>query len=425
MFLALSVVVGTIAVGLGLASLPGLGARALGAVRSFALAAAVTVVLLHLLPDAIEALGVRAALAMALGLVLPMAVERGLAKQAARDGVRLAFEVGFAGLLAHQVGDGLALWALARDDAHLGGLLAVGAHIVPVTTVMVLPDVEAGDVRRAWLRAAGLGAATVAGLGLGAVVPEGASAGVFPWITAVASGLLLHVVAHEVAGPPPSGAIERTFDLGAAVIGVGISVGSAILHGDAHASTFVRGFAMELWTQARATALPMLAGATGLLLVPPAERRAMLERAGAWISAGLVIAAFGAVVLPPGEVGAITRVLALGLMVLLGTGTALAAAPLAVVLSAHLSAPWIYGALVLGPLMTARSSRPGAAKLGVWIEIGAALLAMAGARGLDTPLAEVTASRVAAGLVAAALAAGVWRAGVRGWIARLGVHGHE
>lgn len=419
MLLALAVIVGTIVLGAALAFLPGLGPRALGVVRSFALSAAIAVVVLHLLPDAIEAVGPRALLALAIGVLLPVGLERALGRRA--QGADLAFEVGFLGLLAHAFGDGVAFWAFAQAPGNGAAMVALGAHIVPVTTVLVLRDAAAHGVRRALARAAALLAATAAGLWSGEALPPQVLEAVEPWVAAVAGGLLLHVVAHEVAGPRPRRHRDRSLELLAVIVGAVLSVLGA------HGPELVGAFGGALQGVASAVALPVLLG-FGLALA--IERRAgsghvlWMERAGAWISVGLVVSALVQATVPPGALGSVGWAVSLAMLVILGHGNALAAAPLAVVLVTHTSPAWVFVALVVGPLMTARANRPGILKLGVWAEIAAALLAMAGAQTLVPPLAQWAVSMVAAAVLAALLVAGLWHAGIRGWIASLGVHTH-
>ncbi len=424
MSLALAVILGTITLGTALAFLPGLGPRALGVVRSFALSAAITVVLLHLLPDAVEAVGPRALLALAVGVLLPMGLERLLDRRASRGGADLAFEVGFLGLVAHAFGDGLAFWAFTRGEGDAGAMLALGAHMVPVTTVLVLRDAESHGIKRALLRAAVLAIVTVAGLGAGEAVPPETIAGVEPWVSAVAGGLLLHVVAHEVAGPRPVRALDRSLELGAVLVGAGVSLAGA------HEPELLLAYGRALVDVARAVALPVLAGLAVSLVIErkqqaeqPASRAVRsVERSGAWISVGLCVAAFIESMVPPGAIDGVAWGVSLALLVLLGQGTALAGAPLAVVLVARASPAWVFAALVVGPLMSPRAQRPGLGKLGVWAEIAAALLAMAAAQSLEPPLGQATVSAAAAVVVAALLLVGLWHAGIRGWIASLGVH---
>ena len=64
--------VGSVAVGAVLALLPGVGARSLGPVQTFSVAAALTVVLVHLIPESADSIGMWALVGFAVGLVAPL-----------------------------------------------------------------------------------------------------------------------------------------------------------------------------------------------------------------------------------------------------------------------------------------------------------------------------------------------------------------
>lgn len=422
MSVALAVILGTITLGTILAFLPGLGPRALGVVRAFALGAAVAVVLLHLLPDALVAVGPRAFLALLIGVLLPLGIERVFDRRSAARTVELAFEVGFVGLLAHSFADGLALWAVAGNTA---AILALGAHVVPVTTVVVLREVEHRGWGRGLARATALAVATVAGLWAGEAVAVDVIAQVQPWITAVASGLLLHVVAHEVAGPPPTRALDRTLELAAVVVGVALSLGGALAHGEVHDDPFLEAFGHALLGGARVVTLPVVLGlglsmALERKLRLPDAGRPQLRRAVAWIAMGWVVGAFLDATLARDVVEPLAWGVALVMLVGLAWGHPLASAVLAVALAARGAPTWALGLLLLGPLMTARSRRAGLGKLSVWIELGgvAAAVALAPVLGGFAPADGLAA------LWALSMVGCLWWAGIRSWIGELGVRAH-
>lgn len=422
MLFALAVILGTISLGTGLAFLPGLGPRALGVVRAFALGAAVAVVLLHLLPDALAVVGPRAFLALLIGVLLPLGIERVVDRRSTARTVELAFEVGFVGLLAHSFADGLALWAVAGNTA---AIMALGAHIVPVTTVVVLREVEHRGWGRALARAAALAVATLAGLLAGEAVAVESIASFQPWITAVASGLLLHVVAHEVAGPPPTRALERTLELGAVVVGVALSLGGALAHGELHHDSFLDAYGPALVVSARVLTLPVaLALGLSMLLEHklrlPDAGRPQLRRAVAWIAMGWVVGAFLDATLAREALEPLAWGIALVLLVGLAWGHPLAAAGVAVVLASRGAPGWALGLVLLGPLMTARARRVGLGKLSVWIELGG----VAGAVALAPALAGLGAADGLALVWALSLGGCLWWAGIRSWIGELGVQAH-
>jgi hypothetical protein len=195
------VAVGSVALGAVLAAVPG-ARRALGPVRFGVLALALGVALASLAPAAWRALGPVALVGVLAGLLVPSLAERaaGLAVRSAPG--RTASAVSFAGLLAHQVGDGMGLYAM---QASIEAALALAAHTVPISAVVVLDALQGGAPKVAALRALLLALATVGGVLLGGAVPGLWVAQLEPWVAAVVAGLLVHVVVHEArrASPRP------------------------------------------------------------------------------------------------------------------------------------------------------------------------------------------------------------------------------
>lgn len=213
-------VVGVLAVVLGgaLALGPQAGARIVGPIRVLSVAAAIGVIALHLIPEAYEGIGMWTAVGFVAGLVVPRGGEwiavtlarkrsEGSA-QTASGGARprhshstAALDIGYAGLAVHRFGDGLSMGAYARVPSAMSArvpvMLAFAAHIVPVTTVMVLAAHAAKGRRAAGFYATGLAVAVAAGVFAANAVLEASSHGVEPWISAVVGGLLLHVVVHS------------------------------------------------------------------------------------------------------------------------------------------------------------------------------------------------------------------------------------
>jgi len=101
----------------------------------------------------------------------------------------------------HRFGDGLSMGAYSRVPgslaAHAPVTFAFAAHIVPVTTVMVLAALVARNRRAAMFYAAGLAVAIAAGVLAANAALVDLSHGLEPWISAVVAGLLLHVVVHN------------------------------------------------------------------------------------------------------------------------------------------------------------------------------------------------------------------------------------
>src|SRR5690606_12858090 len=120
MTLALLTVLLSVSAGAGLAFLGGRDRRHLArVVDSFSLVACLVVVLVHLLPHALSRVGLVGLVPFAAALLIPLYFERWAHQRSGGHGAhgRAALEIGYAGLLLHQVGDGLGL-----------GTFASGAH---------------------------------------------------------------------------------------------------------------------------------------------------------------------------------------------------------------------------------------------------------------------------------------------------------
>ena len=120
---------------------------ALAPLRAFAVIAVAGSVALHLLPETINAAGWPVLLACALGFFAPPLISRAVAAVAAGRGHRrLAIELGYAGVLLHQVGDGLGLGAMTRDNhVDWAFLIGVVAHSVPLVAVWMGYRVGSSD----------------------------------------------------------------------------------------------------------------------------------------------------------------------------------------------------------------------------------------------------------------------------------------
>jgi hypothetical protein len=208
MLLPLTIAFVAVALGAALAILPREGARVVKPIRLVALVAALIVIATHLVPEALEELGPRALIAFAAGIALPWVLEAlgGVVARRRAAGAPstplAALEISYAGLVVHRFGDGLSMGAIARSsdtptDA-LGVLLVLAAHIVPVTTVMVLAFVSLRGRGSAMFRAAGLAAATMAGVVAAELALDRGPKDVSPWVSALVAGLLLHLVAPSI-----------------------------------------------------------------------------------------------------------------------------------------------------------------------------------------------------------------------------------
>jgi len=198
----------SIAAGAALGLMRGNARRPLRAVQIAALAAALGVALLQLLPEALEALGAPALAAFAVPL-LP------LLRSAARSAHSLAVELGYAALLVHQLGDGVLLGAyggmLFPMRPHAGLLAAVALHTVPVASAIALRFELRSGRRAALARCAGMFAASLLGIALVGRIPSELAERVDPWASALIAGLLLQSVLQGWRGAvrpavPSSGA---------------------------------------------------------------------------------------------------------------------------------------------------------------------------------------------------------------------------
>ena len=113
-----------VALGALLGLLPGLGDRLKGPLQAFAVAAALAVVLTHLLPESIESIGMVLALGLfLLGMIGPMLIELLSHRYDTGHGHALDLELGYLGLAAHQMLHGLQIGASQQLHFGLGLVL--------------------------------------------------------------------------------------------------------------------------------------------------------------------------------------------------------------------------------------------------------------------------------------------------------------
>jgi hypothetical protein len=190
-------------------------AKAIRWIRLASVVAAVAVVAIHLVPEAVAMLGAHALAAFGAGIVLPTLLEAAIASVARRrahvhghHGALAALEIGYAGLVAHRFGDGLTMGAYVRANSSFSAaawvVLALAAHIVPVTTVMILAVLSLRGQRSAWYRTGVLAASTMAGVVAATLaLPIGTHGSLSGWISATVAGLLLHIVLHDIPKHEP------------------------------------------------------------------------------------------------------------------------------------------------------------------------------------------------------------------------------
>jgi uncharacterized membrane protein YraQ (UPF0718 family) len=232
LFAALAVPLVAVAVGTFLALAGGASPRVLVPVRSFALAAVLVAVLTHLLPEAIATIGPWAIAIFAAGFAAPQLfgwlASRG-AHGSGKGHGRLATELGFIGVIVHQIGDGLALGAFR---GHWDVVIAIGVHTIPLAAAVALGMLALYNRRAAINRAVLLAAATVIGVIItGAGGPMIAS-DVAPWINAAVAGLLVHVLSHDLPTPERTGTAPLVEVL---AVAAGIVLPLLVAHSDGDA----------------------------------------------------------------------------------------------------------------------------------------------------------------------------------------------
>lgn len=209
------------------------GRRAVPAIRTFAVVAAVAIALFHLLPEAIAAVGWGALLACAVGAFGPAVLERLTPAQRAHthDAPTTALAMGYAAVIAHQAGEGAALASLASTGSlSFGIVLAIAAHTVPLAMVVAIRVLEVkggpggGGVHATGLALAGVAGATVVGALAGNLIGTARLAAVQPWILATVAGLLLHALSHDALASPGSTTMARGIDTGAGWAGLLVAI---------------------------------------------------------------------------------------------------------------------------------------------------------------------------------------------------------
>lgn len=200
--------IGPVALGLGIAMVPGLRNQAKGALHRLVLALATAVVLLLMVPHAVSEVGWPALGVFLVSLAVPVAIERlaghdhhhhdGHDPEHAMD-----VELGFAGLLLHQSIEGGELGAVfitSHNGWAVAGALAL--HTVPLIAAVSHGCMLRVGLRGTLLRAGALALASGAGVLVGHFGAD-ALDGIEPWVGAAVGGLLLHTLWHTWATPRP------------------------------------------------------------------------------------------------------------------------------------------------------------------------------------------------------------------------------
>lgn len=205
--------------------------RLAASIDSFALIACLAVVLGHLLPHSIASLGLVALMPFALALGLPALLEWTLERRASHSGHGAAghgaaLELSYLGLLVHQFGDGLGLGVFSSGEheghLHLDLLVGIGAHTVPIATLMTRAFLRQRGPRAATFRALGLIIAGVLGVAFAHRLPADLLSHADPWLTAAIGGLLLHIVVHDPRSPEERLRPSRLAELFALLFGLAL-----------------------------------------------------------------------------------------------------------------------------------------------------------------------------------------------------------
>lgn len=165
-------------------------AASLPALQRLAAALILVVVLLDLGPEVVEAGWGPVGLFFA-AAALPL-----LWRQ--RHG-RTSEDLTFAALLAHSVLDGVGIAAVEvgiDDHHHPHAIAGLVAHKLPMAAWVMLATRKLGT-RQAWVRTLALALAVTIGAASFALIAQDMPTAAHPWITAVAGGLMLHLVAHR------------------------------------------------------------------------------------------------------------------------------------------------------------------------------------------------------------------------------------
>ena len=306
MLLTLLYALAPVAAGGALASFSGREKGWMGPLRTLAITAALALVLVELLPAAAVVLGAKALIAFAVGFLLPMLAEY-IGENVLIPAYPAGLELAFFGLLGHQIVDGLQIGA--AEELTEGGLvvaLTIAAHSAPLVATAVFGYVSRLGVAVARRRVWWLALATTVGVLLGHLSGVGWAAPVTPWIQASMSGLLLHILSHDLSTNPPQSALDRTLDLLAALAGLGLPV-LLLTVADGHVGHSHLGFLPVLVDLARLTGPLLLVVLTAAVLV--LQRRtslrsaldAVVQKLGPWILAGLLLGAWSMTWLPGGE----------------------------------------------------------------------------------------------------------------------------
>jgi hypothetical protein len=284
---AVLVAVFSVLLGAAVSFVPATSRALLGYMRTFATLAAVAVVVTHLLPEALHTLGPLSILLFFAGWFAPALAHFVGRRSTSGRPAHAVLEAGYWGLVVHHVADGIGLGTYSRlpaeQGSHLDVIVALAAHTVPLIAVVSLAYRTTFGTRSAVLRSLGLALASVFGIALSSLVAAKTIDSFAPVIAAVAAGLLLHVVTHDLTEDAPATPLARSFDLLVAGLGVAVSLLGVWHSTDTGTSELARQL-VQLSERTSLVILVALAAATFSLRLP--DRSSKLARAA--LPAGLL-----------------------------------------------------------------------------------------------------------------------------------------
>ena len=412
MLFAVLVAVFSVLLGAALSFVPATSRALLGYMRTFATLAAVAVVVTHLLPEALRELGPLSMLLFLVGWFAPALAHFIGQRSTSGRAQHAVLEAGYWGLVVHHVADGIGLGAYTRlpaeQGSHLDVIVALAAHTVPLIAVVALAYRVTFGARAAVLRSLGLALASVVGIGLSSLVAPTTMDRFAPVIAAVAAGLLLHVVTHDLTDDPALTPLARSLDVLVAALGVAVSL-LGVWHTSEPAT---RAFIARLIELSEGTSLVIL-----VALLAAAFSLRLPDRSSKWARA----------LQPAGVLGAESVLLSIALFGFVAAGvrllvTAGAVAALGLDASGHdshdshdshwrarvsnslsSSGPWLVLGLLIGALLSSvpHASLAASRLGGSWLALALVVLV-----ANLTPVAAPAAVLIASGLGALSLSSG-------------------
>jgi uncharacterized membrane protein YraQ (UPF0718 family) len=154
--------------------------------------------------------------------------------------------LGFIGFLAHQVVEGVALGSFSTEahagHGHDGLVLAVAAHTVPLTALLIAEALTHRSRQAAMGRAVALVVATSLGFGLADLLHDALPHALHSWLIAGVAGVLMHILFHDHGDEAPRTTARRALDSLAVVAGVALPILAASSSGRAVQRTVTEAF---------------------------------------------------------------------------------------------------------------------------------------------------------------------------------------